>query len=197
MHAPEDNATSFSTEVQSALCLWIARVESWNARMDLTAARTREELVDLMLADAVALSSRIPTGSRVIDVGTGAGAPGLALSILRPDLRATLVEPLAKRASFLTTVAGLLGRRDISIERVRGERLIGRGVWDVAISRATMAPAAWIDLGAALTGITPSVWVLLGSGEGPAHATLRPAERLVYAWPLTGAPRTAVRYERA
>ena len=89
---------------------WLERLEEWNARIDLTAARSPEELVDLMLADALVLAPRIAADARVVDVGTGAGAPGLALALLRPDLRVTLVEPLGKRAAFLRTVIGEAGR---------------------------------------------------------------------------------------
>ncbi len=109
-----------------ALSTWMERIEKWNTRMDLTAARSREELVDLMLVDALILGARIPRDVRLVDVGTGAGAPGLALAVLRPDLHVTLVEPLGKRASFLSTEAGVLGRRDVTIERARGEAMIAR-----------------------------------------------------------------------
>ena len=64
-----------------------------------------------MLADALRPRAAHPRGARVVDVGTGAGAPGLALALLRPDLRVTLVEPLGKRAAFLRTVLGAVGPR--------------------------------------------------------------------------------------
>src|SRR5580698_3967292 len=83
------------------LATWLALLQQWNARIDLPAARSDDELVDLMLADALLLAPRLPADARVVDVGTGAGAPGLALALLRPDLRVTLVEPLGKRAAFL------------------------------------------------------------------------------------------------
>ena len=47
---------------------WLARLQEWNARIDLTAARSREELVDLMVADALVLAPRVPPGARVVDV---------------------------------------------------------------------------------------------------------------------------------
>ncbi len=177
-----------------AVVTWLERLEEWNARMDLTAARSREELVDLMVADAIVLASRLPQGARVIDVGTGAGAPGLALAILRTDLRVTLVEPLAKRTSFLRTVVGALGRTDVVIERARGSALAGRRAWDVAVSRATLAPPDWLDLGAGLAAPGGEVWVLLAKDEPPAHARAAIEDDQRYTWPLTGAERRAVRY---
>jgi 16S rRNA (guanine527-N7)-methyltransferase len=123
-----------------------------------------------------------------VDVGAGAGAPGLALALLRPDLKVTLAEPLAKRVAFLRTVIGTLGRTDITLVRERGEKL--KGDWDVAISRATLPPAEWLPLGLRLA---PSVWVLLAK-EPPPPGDI--AEDHAYVWPRTGAARRAVRYER-
>jgi 16S rRNA (guanine527-N7)-methyltransferase len=173
---------------------WLARLEEWNARIDLTAARSPEELVDLMLADALVLAPRMARDARVVDVGTGAGAPGLAVALLRPDLRVTLVEPLGKRAAFLRTVIGEVDRADVAIERARGDAVGGRRAWDVALSRATLAPQAWLDLGVTLVPTGGSVWVLLAREEAPVTARAVPEESLDYAWPLTGSARRAVRY---
>jgi len=173
---------------------WLALLQQWNARIDLTAARTDDELVDLMLADALFLAPRLPADARVVDVGTGAGAPGLALALLRPDLRVTLVEPLGKRAAFLRTVVGEVERAGVTIERVRGEALEGRRAWDVAVSRATLAPTAWLDLAVTLAGPGGSAWVLLAKDDAPAHPRAAAEEDLAYTWPLTAAPRRAVRY---
>jgi 16S rRNA (guanine527-N7)-methyltransferase len=195
--AAEALGTSLRGPTHDALALWLQRLEEWNARIDLTAARSREELVDLMLADALVLAPRIPGGSRVVDVGTGAGAPGLALALLRDDLRVTLVEPLAKRTSFLRTVVGAVGRNDVTIERGRGETLANRRAWDVAVSRATLAPAAWLDLGASLASPGGTVWVLLAKDGPPAHPRAALDDDHSYTWPLTGAERRAVSYRVA
>jgi 16S rRNA (guanine527-N7)-methyltransferase len=176
------------------IVLWLERLKQWNARIDLTAARTDDELLDLMLADALVLAPRLPDAARVVDVGTGAGAPGLALALLRPDLRVTLVEPRGKRAAFLRTVLGEVGRADVAIERVRGEALAGRRAWDVALSRATLAPAPWLDLAVTLACPGGSAWILLAREEAPVHARAAIEDEMAYVWPLTGAPRRAVRY---
>lgn len=175
---------------------WLDLLGQWNARIDLTAARGPDELHDLMIADAAVLAARIPEGARIVDVGSGAGAPGLALAILRPDLKITLVEPLKKRVAFLRTVIGSLDRRDVELVGERVESVVAaRGVsWDVAISRATLAPAEWISVGLSLA---PSVWVLLAKDEPPVTAAARAVEEHAYAWPLTKASRRAVRYVAA
>src|SRR5258706_10248738 len=103
-------ATGLAAAVDAAVAAqvadWLDLVATWNAKVDLTAARSPEELVDLMLADALVLARREPPGRNVVDVGSGAGGPGLALHFARPDLSLTLVEPLQKRVSFLRTGSG-------------------------------------------------------------------------------------------
>jgi 16S rRNA (guanine527-N7)-methyltransferase len=194
--AASATTADLSDGVAIALATWLERIEKWNARMDLTAARSREELVDLMVVDALMLAARVANGMRVVDVGSGAGAPGLPLALLRPDLHVTLVEPLGKRASFLSATAGALGRREVTIERVRGEALVGRPSWDVAVSRATLSPGAWLELGGRLVGGDGRVWVLLGRGDVPQCAGWRVVEEQAYVWPLTGAARRGSAFQR-
>jgi 16S rRNA (guanine527-N7)-methyltransferase len=175
---------------------WLELLREWNAKIDLTAARGEDELHDLMLADAMVLARELPEGARVVDVGTGAGAPGLALALVRPDLAVTLVEPLAKRVAFLRTVTGSLARTDVGIVRDKGESLARArpGGWDVAVSRATLAPATWVPVGLALA---PAAWALLAREAPPEIQGARLDLDRAYAWPLTNAPRRAVRYTRA
>lgn len=172
---------------------WLTLLTEWNARIDLTAARTEGELTDLMLADAALLAKHIPEGSRVVDVGTGAGAPGLALALMRPDLVLTLVEPLAKRASFLRTVVGTVRRPDIVLSRDRADAVAKRHAngFDVAISRATLPPTEWVPLSLVLA---PVGWALLAKEEPPAVARID--GDFTYTWPSTAAQRRAVRYVR-
>jgi 16S rRNA (guanine527-N7)-methyltransferase len=180
---------------RGAVARWVELLCTWNARIDLTAARSGGELVDLLLADAAVLAEGVPEGASLVDVGVGAGAPGLALALLRPDLRVTLCEPMTKRVSFLRTVVGSLGRTDVALVGKRGEELEGLGaVWDVAISRATLPPPSWLALGAKLVGGAGSVWVLLAAGDAPELAGAEIAEEKRYEWPETSAQRRAVRY---
>lgn len=177
---------------------WLDLLRDWNKRIDLTAARSEDELLDLMLADALVLARHeptplIPEGASVIDVGAGAGAPGLALALLRPDLRVTLVEPLAKRIAFLRTVLGTIGRTDVVLRRERVLDVVASspGAWDVAMSRATLAPAEWTPIALKLA---PSAWTLLAREEPPAVPGATVEDDVAYTWPRTGAARRAVRF---
>jgi 16S rRNA (guanine527-N7)-methyltransferase len=190
------HAYALEESARVPLLRWLELLAEWNKRIDLTAARTEEELTDLMLADAGELARHIGPSQRVVDIGTGAGAPGLALALMRPDLEVTLVEPLAKRTSFLRTVVGTIGRTDVTILRERGEAIAARlpNAFDVAISRATLPPAAWIPLALVLA---PAAWALLAREEPPEVPGARIDADLAYTWPATGAQRRAVRYVAA
>ena len=195
-------ASHFGVDVAAAierqLTAWLELMVEWNRSLDLTAARSGDELADLMLADAFALAPRLPPGARVVDVGSGAGAPGLPIALLRPDLHVTLVEPLSKRVSFLRTVLASVSRLDVTVTRARVEALPSGDRWDVALSRATLAPAAWLEAGRALVTEGGSVWVLLAKDEPPGGAIegVRLSERVEYTWPRQGHTRHAARYER-
>jgi 16S rRNA (guanine527-N7)-methyltransferase len=181
---------------------WLDLIASWNAKVDLTAARSTDELVDLMIADALLLSRHQPPGCHVVDVGSGAGAPGLALALARPDLNVTLIEPLQKRVAFLRTVLGQPEMAEpaarVRVLRQKGEDAAARGSsFDVAVSRATLGPLQWLELGARLVGERGSVWVMLAREGAPRMDGWVVAHEEAYRWPLTRAERRAVRYERA
>lgn len=84
----------------------------------------------------------IPAGASVADVGSGAGLPGLVWAIVRPDIKVTLVEPLLRRATFLSEAVVDLGLSDrVAVERARAEDLVKSG-WasvDVVTARAVAA----------------------------------------------------------
>jgi 16S rRNA (guanine527-N7)-methyltransferase len=196
--AASELGVALTDAATTALGQWLDLLATWNARVDLTAARSPSELVDLMLVDALVLSARIPAGARVVDVGTGAGAPGLALAVLRSDLEMTLVEPLAKRGAFLRTVLGTLGLTRVKLEARRGEAVASSHpeAWDVALARATLPPEEWLALAERLVKPRASAWVFVVKESDRVSPGFAVAEEVAYRWPLTGAERRLVRYER-
>lgn len=78
-------------------------------------------------------------GASVIDVGSGAGLPGIALAIARPDLRVTLVEPLLRRTAWLTDSVAALGISNVEVRRDRAEEVAGELQADYVTARAVAA----------------------------------------------------------
>lgn len=85
------------------------------------------------------VTEAIPRGASVVDLGSGAGLPGLVIALRRPDVRVTLVEPLLRRTTFLSEVVADLGLDHVDVHRGRAEDLHGRATFDVVTSRA-LAP---------------------------------------------------------
>jgi len=181
------------------LDLYLSELRSWGARLDLVAPRDAGEFLDLALWDAAVLareeSLRGEHGDHLVDVGSGGGAPGIPLGIflssLRGRQRLTLVEPRAKRVTFLRTVTARVSSVEIEVFKGRSEELPSKG-FDVALARATLPPAAWLQEGSRLA--TKAVWVLLAKGEAPAGDSWTTTADVDYEWPLVGHRRRAVRY---
>ena len=104
----------------------------------LIGPREADRLWERHILNSVALTGLTPTDADVIDVGSGAGLPGIPLAILRPDLQVTLLEPLLRRATFLTETVATLGLGD-RVQVVRGRAEEHRQQYAVVMSRA-LAP---------------------------------------------------------
>lgn len=188
-----------SVTQEDALASYLEQVASWNRKINLTAAREPSAMAEVMLADAFALAraSLMPQAARVIDVGTGAGAPIVPLLLLRPDLSALCLEPLQKRATFLRMASvrlPLLGRMRVQQARLDPAQPISAEQFDVATSRATFAPDAWLRIGLLLA---PRVIVMTAGGPPlPAPEGISLEGTLDYALPRSGAPRRTSCYRR-
>lgn len=100
-----------SSEAAEKLDLYAKLLVEWNEKMNLTAITEPTEITNKHFIDSLYLLKfcEIPQGANLIDVGTGAGFPGMVLKIVRPDINLTLLDSLNKRLVFLQEVANLLG----------------------------------------------------------------------------------------
>lgn len=104
----------------------------------LIGPREVERLWDRHILNSAAVAELIDTGARVLDIGSGAGLPGIPIGIARPDLDITLIEPMLRRTAFLEEVVAALGI-GVAIVRGRAEEPAVRtqaGGADVVVSRA-------------------------------------------------------------
>jgi len=123
------------------LCKYYELLIEWNEKINLTALTEPEDVALKHFADCLMLLkyTDIPDGASVIDVGTGAGFPGLVIKIARPDIRLTLLDSLNKRLVFLDEVCDKLVIDGVSLVHSRaedGSRTELRDSFDYAVSRA-------------------------------------------------------------
>ncbi|HEY3125312.1 MAG TPA: 16S rRNA (guanine(527)-N(7))-methyltransferase RsmG [Thermoanaerobaculia bacterium] len=116
------------------LARYLAELDLWRRRTNLTGPLRAEELVSHAL-ESVLGEKLIPHGIRVIDIGSGAGLPGIPLAISRPDLAVTLLEPRGRRAAFLSHAARTVPLPNVQVLKQRAENL-AKPTYDMATSRA-------------------------------------------------------------
>jgi 16S rRNA (guanine527-N7)-methyltransferase len=92
----------------------------------LVGPRESSRIWDRHLLNCAVVAELIGPGARVIDVGSGAGLPGIVLALARPELRIVLIEPLARRATFLDEVVAKLGLENTTVVRARAEECVPR-----------------------------------------------------------------------
>ena len=119
--------------------IYYENLESFNRVMNLTAITGEEDAARLHFLDCAALLDAAEPGeASLIDVGTGAGFPGLVLKILRPELKLTLLDSLDKRLAFLRDTCEKLGFEDVKLVHARAEAIPEglRESFDFASARA-------------------------------------------------------------
>ncbi|MEQ9464266.1 MAG: 16S rRNA (guanine(527)-N(7))-methyltransferase RsmG [Haliea sp.] len=124
-----------STDQQAQLLAYLALLCKWNRAYNLTAVRDPADMVTRHLLDSLALVPRL-SGSRCIDVGTGAGLPGIPLAIMFPDREFHLLDSNGKKTRFLFQVKTGLALSNITIHHARVEAFTPAGKFDVVLSRA-------------------------------------------------------------
>ena len=130
----------FSVEQMDKFYKYMNLLIEWNEKINLTAIIEPNEIILKHFIDSITILKDIKDGSIVVDVGTGAGFPGIPLSIMNPTLKITLVDSLNKRLIFLQEVINELDLKNVELVHARAEEF-GRNKkyrekFDVATSRA-------------------------------------------------------------
>ncbi len=175
---------------------YLALLARWNRAYNLTAVRDPREMVPRHLLDSLSLLAWLGDGA-LLDVGTGAGLPGLVLAAARPRLRCVLLDASAKKTRFCTQVALELGLANVEVVRARIEAFAPPERFATVVSRAALSPARlWphaarlLEAGGRLLAMTgPGGW----AGELPAPPARR--ETLEVRVPGLARARTVTRIE--
>jgi 16S rRNA (guanine527-N7)-methyltransferase len=131
------------------LLQYLVLLEKWNQVYNLTAIRGGEKMVSGHLLDSLAVIPYI-TGTRVLDVGSGAGFPGIPLAVARPDIQVALLDSNHKKAAFLRQAVAELQLKNASVVCERVEAWQAAEKFDCIISRALAEIAEFIALTARL-----------------------------------------------
>ncbi|MGI5493076.1 16S rRNA (guanine(527)-N(7))-methyltransferase RsmG [Microtetraspora malaysiensis] len=91
---------------------------------------------DRHLLNCAVVEEAVPEGTRLVDIGSGAGLPGLVLAIVRPDITVTLLEPLLRRTNYLEECVAALELDNVEVLRGRAEELARKRTFDIATARA-------------------------------------------------------------
>ena len=114
----------------------------YNQKVNLTAITSPEGIEDRHFADSLLFAAQPEVTGKLVDVGTGAGFPGVVAKIFKPDLQLTLMEPTGKRVDFLKYLCGELGLTGVEFAKERAEeaaRKVWREQFDLASARAVAA----------------------------------------------------------
>lgn len=156
---------------------FIKLIEKWNKAYNLTAIRDREDMVRLHLLDSLAIAPFIE-GKRVIDIGTGAGLPGIPLAIYLPEIEFTLLDSNAKKTRFVQQAIVELKLKNVSVCHNRVEQYHPEKNFDIVITRAFAGLSDIVELTAHLLG---KDGVLLAmKGQAPDVPKLESAKTELY-----------------
>lgn len=135
----ESGLSALDLELPQAACdrllAYLALLHKWNRAYNLTAVRDPLHMVAVHLLDSLAVLPHV-RGPRVLDVGTGAGLPGIPLAVVRPDWALTLLDSNGKKTRFVTQAAIELGLNNLTVVHSRVEEYVSERGFDTVVSRA-------------------------------------------------------------
>ena len=129
----------------------LTELERWSARVNLTAIRDIRGMISGHLLDSLAVKPFLH-GSNIIDIGTGAGFPGLPLAIAEPDRSFTLLDSNGKKVNFVQHIVATLGLENVTPVKARSESYASDEPFDTVIARALASIPKLIELGGHLLG---------------------------------------------
>jgi len=128
---------------RDAMLRVIDELEHANSQFNLTAIRDRSGMLHKHLLDSLSLHAFL-RGTRIADVGTGAGFPGLPLAIVNPERQFVLIEATGKKARYVTQTAGRIGVANVAVHQGRAELYRPLELFDTVLARALSSLADFV-----------------------------------------------------
>ena len=160
------------------LLAYLQLLEKWNKVYNLTAVRDVDAMMTHHLLDSVAVVPHL-VGATVVDVGSGAGLPGVPIAIMRPDIRVTLMDSSHKKAAFLQQAAIELALSNVTVVCDRAESWRPVHGYDVVISRAFAELSQFVAIAGHLCANEGVLIAMKGVYPDEALAAMPPGYRLV------------------
>lgn len=120
---------------QHKLVQYVTTLHKWNKTHNLTAIRNPEQMISRHLLDSLSIANYL-NGQTLLDVGSGAGLPGIPLALVKPHLNVTLLDSVLKKTRFMLFAASSLGLGNVSVKHARVESLIKEDGYDIIVARA-------------------------------------------------------------
>ncbi len=155
-------AIDLNDDQLNRLLLYLELIVKWSKTYNLTAVLEPEAIICRHLLDSLVIAS-FPQGDCWIDIGTGAGLPGIPLAITFPDKAITLLDSNGKKTRFLFHVCMELGLNNVRVEHSRAERFKPERRFDVVFSRAVTSLAKVIDYSQHLLHQGGRFWLMKGT----------------------------------
>lgn len=128
---------------------YVTLLMRWNPKIQMTATKDESEFVSRHVADSLELARHLDTDiTRMLDVGSGGGLPGVLLAIVHPKIEFLLIEPTNKKHAFLSTARRELGLKNMRTKAVRDEQLLAADdfeKFDAAVARAVWSVEEWLS----------------------------------------------------
>lgn len=141
----KDAKLDISAQTQQRLLDYLALMQKWNKVHNLTAVRDADEMVILHLLDSLVVLPFIDA-KHLLDVGSGAGLPGIPLAICLPDLQVTVIDSNSKKVSFMRQAKAELGIANLEVLGGRVEEIASTKKFEIIISRAFSDLSLFISL---------------------------------------------------
>jgi 16S rRNA (guanine527-N7)-methyltransferase len=140
-----------SAEKQSQLLAYLQLLQKWNKTYNLTAITDFEKMISYHLLDSLAVSPYF-TGENIVDVGSGAGLPGIPLAIYFPEKKFTLIDSIGKKTRFISHAVRELNLKNVQVFNGRAQEYPTAHSFDTMIARAVASVDVLIEISKHLLG---------------------------------------------